>query len=252
MTNNVLTLPSKNETVLPAKPLEQIHRRRRRSIIREFALNASSHALPNIVRSESIYNYVFWTIAFIAFTGVMIYCIIKAIIDYLGYPTSIDVSYSADWKKPFVALSFCNISPLRFDRFIEPFLNFTNTFNLTNTNDTTTISENQADFIRPFFIYEMNQNHSIESYLFSLSSMLVSCYFNEKICKADDFIPFLSESHGLCYTFNAKMKNSTSASLRRGNLYGDSSILTLNFYIHSHQYVPFIGNGKYIKITLMK
>ena len=48
-------------------------RPRRRSIIREFCLNTSTHALPSIARSESIHNRLFWSISFLAFLAIMIY-----------------------------------------------------------------------------------------------------------------------------------------------------------------------------------
>ncbi|CAF1412059.1 unnamed protein product, partial [Didymodactylos carnosus] len=55
--------------------------------------------------------------------------------------------YKDDKQQYFPAFSFCNLSPLRFDQFIKPFLNYTNTLNLTNINDTTTFIPYQASLI---------------------------------------------------------------------------------------------------------
>ena len=44
-------------------------RRRRRSIVRQFCLNTSTHALLGIARSESVHNRVFWSISFVFFHG---------------------------------------------------------------------------------------------------------------------------------------------------------------------------------------
>ncbi|CAF3238780.1 unnamed protein product [Rotaria sp. Silwood2] len=215
------------------------HRRRRRSIIREFCLNTSTHALPAIARSENHYNRAFWLISFLIFTIIMIYFTVAAIMSYFKYPTSIDISYDSDWQQYFAAVSFCNIAALRFDRFIEPFLNYTNSLNITNTNDTTTISEYQSQFIWPFLIDQVNKNVSSEDYFFPLSSMLQECIYNFETCTSADFISFISPSYGLCYTFNAKLKNSTDDSLRLGNFYGGSGILSLSLYVNSYQYVPY-------------
>ncbi|CAF0968518.1 unnamed protein product [Rotaria sp. Silwood1] len=216
-----------------------VRRHRRRSIIREFCLNTSTHALPGIARSESFHNRAFWSISFLIFTGIMIYFILKSIMNYFDYPTSIDVSYNSDWQQYFAAVSFCNIAALRFDRFIEPFLNFTNSLSIPNTNDTTTISEYQSKFIWPFLVDQVNKNQSLEDYFFPLSTMLQECAYNFEKCTSADFISFVSPSYGLCYTFNAKLKNNTDDSLRLGNFYGGAGILSLSLYAHSYQYVPY-------------
>ncbi|CAF0888993.1 unnamed protein product [Rotaria sordida] len=226
------------------------HHRRRRSIIREFCLNTSTHALPGIARSESFHNCVFWSISFLIFTGIMIYFIVKSIINYFDYPTSIDLSYNNDWQQYFAAVSFCNIAALRFDRFIQPFLNFTNSLNIKNTNDTTTISEYQSQFIWLFLVDQINKNQSLEDYSFPLSSMLQGCAYNFETCTSADFISFVSPSYGLCYTFNAKLKNSTDDSLRFGNFYGGAGILSLSLYVHSYQYVPYSTDAAGILVLI--
>ncbi|CAF3337634.1 unnamed protein product [Rotaria sp. Silwood2] len=127
-------------------PNSNHHRSDRRSIIREFCLNTSAHALPGIARSTSIHNRLFWSILFISFTTIMIYFIVKTILVYFEYPTKIDVSYASESQQYFPAFSICNGLAMRFDQFIGPFLNYTNKRNLTDTNDTTTISAFQAQY----------------------------------------------------------------------------------------------------------
>ncbi|CAF0991743.1 unnamed protein product [Rotaria sordida] len=216
---------------------------RRISIIREFALNTSTHALPGIARSESIHNRVFWSISFISFTAIMIYFVVEAILAYFEYPTQMNVSYNSEWPQYFPAFSLCNASPFRFDRFIEPFLNFTNTHNLTNTNDTTTLSALQASYLWNFIVDRINRNESMEPFFYSLSSMLYTCTFNSQPCSAADFISFTSSTYGLCYTFNAKLKNSSNDSVRYGHENGGTGKLNLGLYVHSHQYVPHIEDS---------
>ncbi|CAF1331203.1 unnamed protein product [Rotaria sp. Silwood1] len=216
-------------------------RRRRRSIIREFCLNTSTHALPGIARSESMHNRLFWSISFVIFTGIMIYFVTISIINYFQYPTTIDVSYDNDWQQYFAAFSFCNIAPFRSDRFIEPFLNYTNALNLTDTNDTTTITPYQANFVDDFIFHKINSNETLEDYFFPLSSMLFTCSYNFQSCSTADFISFISPTYGLCHTFNAKWKNTSENSLRRGSAYGSVSVLTLGLYIHSYQYLPYLS-----------
>ncbi|CAF1235385.1 unnamed protein product [Rotaria sp. Silwood1] len=75
---------------------------RRRSIIREFCLNTFTPALPDIARSESIHNRLFWLISCISFILIMIYFIVQAILAYFEYSTQIDISYVSEWPQYFL------------------------------------------------------------------------------------------------------------------------------------------------------
>ncbi|CAF4120615.1 unnamed protein product [Rotaria sp. Silwood2] len=154
----------------------------------------------------------------------MIYFIVKTILVYFEYPTKIDVSYASESQQYFPAFSICNGLAMRFDQFIGPFLNYTNKRNLTDTNDTTTISAFQAQYIADFIQEMFHGNKSLEPLFFSLPSMLISCSFNAKQCSATDFISFTSPTYGICYTFNAKIENSPDNSVRHANQHGGESI----------------------------
>jgi hypothetical protein len=213
------------------------------SIIFDYCLNASTHGLLGIARSASLHNRVFWSISVLGFTGLMIYFVVNAIIDYFGYPTNMNINVVNEYPQYFPAFSLCNAGPLRMDQFIGPFLNYTNALNLTDTNDTTTLSEVQSGYIWPFISERLNSNQPFESFFYSLPSMLYSCKYNSLPCSAADFIPFTSSSYGQCYTFNAKLKNSNS-SVRYGNENGGNGELDLSLYVQSHQYVPYTAHGK--------
>jgi len=216
----------------------------RLGIIIDYCLNASPHGLLGIVRSESLHNRIFWSISVLGFTAVMAYFVVSAIIDYFEYPTNIDVNVVNEWPQYFPAVSLCNASPLRMDQFMKAFLEYTNGLNLTDTNDTTTLSPYQAGYIWTFIVDGFNSNQSPEQYFYSLSSMLQSCSFNSEPCSAADFIPFLSAQYGLCYTFNAKLKNTTISDVRYASEYGGNGELDLSLYVQSHQYVPYISQGE--------
>src|SRR5438874_2725987 len=84
---------------------------RRRSIVRDFFMNTSAHALPGIVRSQSTHNRIFWSVSFVIFTGIMIYFLTKAIMDYSEYPTKMDINLAEEWPQYFPAVSLCNAQP---------------------------------------------------------------------------------------------------------------------------------------------
>jgi hypothetical protein len=219
----------------PVKPL------RRRSIVREFCLNTSVHALPGIARSESRHNRMFWTISFICFFGIMVYFIVTSIINYFKYETNIEVNYEIEWPQAFPAVTICNMAKYRLDPFIIDFLNY--------TNRTGNITQELSNSIIPFLNRAIIANQSLEPYAFSLESMLISCTFNEKPCSVANFTKFFSRNDGLCFTFNAKLKAEFGIDVLNTNTFGGEGQLDLGLYIHTHQIIPYFTYCKYLHET---
>jgi Amiloride-sensitive sodium channel len=176
----------------------------------------------------------------------MLHFVIESIKNYFEYPTQTSVKIAIEWPVPFPAFTFCNICPLRFDRFIGPFLNYTNSLKLTNSNDTSSFTFQQSKYIRDFLQMKIHENQSLDDYFYSLDSMMMYCSSNGIHCSSSDFLSFRSSSYGRCYTFNAKRKNLGNESTRGSNLGGGVGSLSLRLYAHSHQYVPYISDGKLI------
>ena len=217
------------------------HYNRRRSIIREFALNTSTHGIPGIARSQSIHNTIFWSICCCAFTGITFYFVTQEILRYFEYSTHTSIDMIYEWPQYFPAFTVCNIAPVRYDRFIGPFMNYMTTLNFTYTNDTSSL---RTEYIGGFFQSKINQNESLDEFFFPLGAMLIKCVFNERPCSAVNFTPFISSSYGFCYTFNARSKNIRN--VLYSNEYGGPGNLQLSFFIHNHQYVPHIREGQFI------
>ena len=227
--------------------MEQTKKRpRRRSLIHESCLNTSAYGLSRVARSKTIFGRLFWLISFVSFTAVMIYFIVGAILAYLKYPTKIDVTYVNPWPQHFPAFSLFNLSPIRSDQVIDSLLNYSHASNWTNTSGTATLSGFDANFIYDFTIDRINRNESVEPFFYSLSSMLHSCSFNGQPCSSVDFIRFTSSSYGLCYTFNAKIRNSSASLLRSVGQHGGDGILSLGIYLHSHQNIPQLTDCEYL------
>ena len=237
--NRVATLPKITTQAWPSEPAGP----RRRSIVREFALNTSTHGLPGMARSRSKFNLAFWTVSFLIFLGVAVYFIVQAIRNYFQYPTQTSVSIVLDDMAAFPAVSICNYAPIRFDRVAAPFLNRTNAQNLTNTTGTTHFTDKQAMNLYNFLIDRANANASLVEYYFPLNITLMECKYNNKDCALSDFRPFLSAAHGLCHTFNAKLKDPNGSSLHKVYEDGAEGKLQLRLYANSHLYVPYFSQG---------
>ena len=218
--------------------------RRRVSIIKEFSLNTSTHGIPGIARSRSTPNRLFWSLSLLVFTGIMMYFVIQSIITYFQYPTQTSVTSIVEWPQDFPAVTVCNYSPLRYDRFNNSFFNYLKLFNLTNARDLRNFTAEQSQYINDFLIYKLNRNESLDEYFYSLESMLIDCNFNGAVCSAKNFTWFRTAVHGLCYTFNAKLKNVANGGVRTSSENGGVGVLSLRFYTHQHQYVPYVSYGK--------
>ncbi|UJR20226.1 hypothetical protein I4U23_023357 [Adineta vaga] len=213
------------------------------SILQEFSTSTTAHGLPRIASSSSRHNCIYWSIAFIVCTGLMLFFIVQAILNYLSYPTQIDISIDDEWPHSFPAFSFCNAGGLRLDTFMIPFLSYLHALNVTNTNDTSTVQPEHASYLGPFTRDLFNRNDSLEQFSYPLSSMLLFCRYNSQPCTAADFTPFITTDYGYCYTFNGKLKNTSDDSILDGTEYDGSGKLELGLYVHSHQYIPYIADS---------
>lgn len=176
----------------------------------------------------------------------MFYFVTQAVLAYFGYPTQTLVSLADEWPQPFPAVTICNYSPFRYDKLIEPYLSFTNALNLTNTTDTSTFSRQQALYVQNYVQYKLNQDESLDEFFYPLESMLIKCIYNDANCSAADFVHFSSSVYGLCHTFNAETPHINNGHIHYNNENGFSGKLQLELYIHSHQYVPYLSDGKSI------
>jgi hypothetical protein len=230
-------------TVFPVKADIKSHQPG--SIIREFALNTSTHGVPGIARSQTKHNCIFWTIAFLTFAGILIFFVYQSIADYFQYPTQTSVSIVIERSQAFPAVTFCNYAPARFDLVIGPLLDYSNSHNLTNTNDTSmaAFTPAQALIVRDLLQEKLGGNQSVTDFLFSIGIMLINCSYNGITCTADDFISFISSTYGLCYTFNAKTKNANGSDVRYTDDNAGSGDLILRLYAQSHLYIPYVSEG---------
>ena len=203
-------------------------------IVKEFCLNTSAHGFAGIARSRNLFSCLFWTIPTLGFLSVMIFFIVKAIMNYREYPTQTSVDIVNQWPLAFPAVTICNYSPLRYDTFKEPFLNYTNA---------TEISDETAMYIDQFIFNSALENNYSNIYFFPLTSLLISCSYNDLPCNSTNFATFSVRDYGACHTFNARLKSIPNGGIRYNSDNGGTGILKLEMYIHRHQYVPYVRKG---------
>lgn len=219
-----------------------LERRRARSIIREFALNTSTHALPAIARSENKINRLFWLASFILFAGIMSLFITQTIINYFQYPAQTSVSIVADRTQSFPAVTFCNGQFSRWDTLFNDFSSNIVAKGFANITPTSILTPEYFLLLFNFLVDQVNNNQSINQFFFGIDIMLMSCNYNGIQCSRNDFITFVSPTHGSCYTFNAQ-RLSDNKKVVRVNENGAVGNLKLEFYPHRHLYVPLPTQG---------
>lgn len=109
---------------------------------------------------------------------------------------------------------------------------------------TSAFSRQQASYVFDYVQYKLNQNESLTEFYYPLESMLIKCVYNGANCSAADFIQFTSSVYGLCHTFNSEAPHINNGEVHYNNENGFSGRLQLDLYIHSHQYIPYISDGK--------
>lgn len=224
-------LPSENNSMKTNVSLE-----RRRSIIREFALNTSTHGLPGIARSHSVHNRIFWSISTCIFIGIACFFVTRSVLDYFRYPKQTLISVELEWPFSFPAVTFCNTCPVRVDRFAEELLK--------NQLDIDLFKENYAFHLRTLIQSKLRNNESLEKFFFSLADMLITCRFNGIQCSSLDFTVTESPSYGACYTFNGKKKLTSASPVKNSNEDGGIGIFELEVYVPSHLYLPTMIDGE--------
>ncbi|CAF3450218.1 unnamed protein product [Rotaria sp. Silwood1] len=85
-------------------------------IIKNWFLNSPTHGIRRISLATSIFERIFWSTTFLAFTTLMCVFIYTVILKYIGNPTKINLSVR-QYRDPlnFPAITFCNLNPLRND-----------------------------------------------------------------------------------------------------------------------------------------
>jgi hypothetical protein len=217
--------------------------RRRRSILKEFSLNTSTHGIPGIARSRSIANRLYWSVLFTSFVGIMVFFVVKDINTYLQYQTHTVVARKFHWPLEFPAVTICNYSPLRLDRFVRPFLQYINVLNQTNTTNRTYILPNEVRHIFSFLHEHLIRNQYSKDLYYPLQDMLISCKYNSIACNVTNFTEIAVKEYGLCYTYNSKRKNMYNGGIVYSSDGGGPGELNLELYVHHHQYIPYLSNG---------
>jgi hypothetical protein len=202
---------------------------RRRSIIVDYLLSASTHGLRSVGRAYSSCNRCLWIIVFTIALGLMLYFVVSSILQYFTYPTQTSTEIYLDRKMPFPAITVCNANPYRLDTMNASLVAFY--YQLFPPN--TAFDQNLANSLAiPLVVdlFNRNQTEELWSIGFQLSDILLDCVYNGIEC-SNLFTHSLTSALGNCFTFNWKVSTPLFTLADFGNTVLVREALQMTFYV---------------------
>ena len=204
--------------------------------LEEWCLSSTTHAIPNICRSQYKLLKIMWLIFFLLSAGYCSYLIALSVQNYFSYPVTTTVQIINDPSVVFPTISICNLNP-----FITN--NSTISSKYASILDAAKIKFDQSPDLYQSATSRMLKNYTKflpndEKKMASkqLSDMFVFCKFNSIPCPPNQFVWYYDFDYGNCYKFNADTsnlnyvgKNGMDASLRIE--------LSAGYYNYSEPYV---------------
>ena len=167
----------------------------------------------------------------------------------------VTTAYTNVYESPanFPAITICNLEA--FDTYanlnlIQSILN-KNGMNITITPSNQSPGINQlriiTNYLKAYFISNTTSNQTyLQSIGFTISSLLISCYFNNQPCSESDFSWFYDFNYGNCYTFN-----SNTTSIKKTSKAGPTYGLQLELFTGIPGYQDLLASerGIYLAVT---
>ena len=182
-----------------------------------------------------------------------------SVINFLNYDTITNFKSVKETQSDFPSVTICNLNS--FDAVTNPYAgSYINKVLVKNKISPLIVPlENETAFnlvfeasaiLKASIIADNDLNASNltrEQLSFTLDTMLISCYFNDIKCSANDFYLYQTFEYGNCYTFNG-LKNSSgkTVSVKQTAKFGPGTGLTIELFAgvagnkHSFMRINFI------------
>lgn len=197
------------------------------------------HAIPNIVANEQMPLKLMWSICLIASVSYCCRILTFSIIDYYQYKVLTKFEIVAESASNFPTITICNLNP--YDLSKNRSLGELSRRNLIG--DGTVVDPAELFALGKQRFLSLADASALARLKFTMSDMLVSCYFNETACNRSDFRLIENEAYGNCYAFNSNMNEESrlTSEVRRTNKYKASLRLEL-----------FVGNNESMSPMAMR
>ncbi|RNA31126.1 FMRFamide-activated amiloride-sensitive sodium channel isoform X1, partial [Brachionus plicatilis] len=180
--------------------------------VKEWLENSSSHGFSNMIRADSWMIKIVWLILVFIFMAYCIFTVISIIMTYFKYEVVVSYKIISDSPSPFPAITICNLNTfdvsndLSTGAYLEKILtnNSLTPAIALSENDTAILKVDQINrILRAYATSDKNlSSDDLKKKGFTIDTILVSCFYNNEECFAENFHWFRDNDFGNCYTFN--------------------------------------------------
>ena len=166
-------------------------------IIVEYFLTTTAHALPNIFRTGNIILKIIWLLCFLASASYCMASMSNVLKEYLTYPSYVSTQIIQEVSSQYPAITFCNLKTLNKSKLGDYFKSPPWNVSRSGYGSPFDYIISQQYYTRTFINNDKNLTDKTRKRMgFELKDMLISCFFNYKICKASDFTYFYDPLYG--------------------------------------------------------
>ena len=213
-------------------------------IIGEFCSGTTTHGIPNIYRSKSIYLKLFWLIVTLLSGCICLQIIITTTIDYFAYPVITTTEIIKEETTLFPSISICNLNRFytedtRVNSYLEDIIKNNIVQGPPNLKSVILNKIVQSNISK-------KEPNVRKDFGWTLEKILIFCKFNNYPCETMiDFEYFFNVIYGNCYKFNW---NSTN--LKSVGKAGASSALRLEIYIGNSSKDEFLTENRGLRVLI--
>ena len=209
----------------------------------DLILDSTWHGLPYAISKERPLLKAFWLAAFSISLCTCLYLTISCFVEYFEYKVLVKHSLILDLDYEFPAVTFCNLNPVDYKN--NP--NFTEKIKAifyarldNETRSTVDMNEVICDKTTRLLTNDLIKlNLTPTTAFYSMDQMLLSCHYNDKPCRNEDFVLYRSHMYGNCFTWNSGVDSrGRKVPVKTALSQGLASGLRLELFVGEEQYQP--------------
>ena len=220
----------------PIKPNKKIS-----TILRHYAAQSTMHGLPRVVKSQTTFGRVFWSLVCLAAIGMFILQFAELLTRYFSYQKKVTIEV-VPMPVQFPAISMCNMRNLDLlvlndianytsdQKYLHPFIKEYKSFVAKYTKLYDRYKDSHPTLFREVFSRvslstNLNRNTLVNASL-SMDDFLVTCYIGGRLCnRQTDFSVFFDYYYYNCFTYTLSASDFGEDTVVEGLENGWSSIV---------------------------
>ena len=197
--------------------------------VKEVLYNSAAQGSIKIVLSKNIPIKILWIVCLLATISICSYMVIEGVFAFFNYDVTTKIRYISEIPTHFPAVTICNkhrFSSSKGYEFLVNKINKKEIPDIFNISKLPSVDKQvKIDTLLNSFNLKNLTNSELRSLGNNLSTILISCYFDNDLCDAADFDWYFDNRFGGCYKFNSGFNKSILSSKHSGTSFGLSLTL---------------------------